>query len=297
LVIQGISILILNFKIKPYLGIFLTIAGLYFLESSLSKHRKLFDNQSVFLKIFGWDRSSIKYFVHFGFTLIIFELIAIRYFFNNYLGDTDIFGLSLGLFWILYPYIPGKYSNERDFLFLFLNTLYFIMVIPAIFELTPFASDNYFEAKDNWIEKFITRPLVHIFQLMGYYSFAEGNKIFYVNNSSNLLQSVHIAPMCSGIYSIKVFISAFGSYLVVFNNKLDSTILSLTLLGLAMSYISNIIRLVMVILAGHYYGPEALYWTHQNLGWLLFTLWMFLFWAIFDYINRYYYNQNNISEM
>ena len=33
-----------------------------------------------------------------------------------------------------------------------------------------------------------------------------------------------------------------------------------------MSYASNLLRLVMVILAGHYYGSDALYWTHQNLG-------------------------------
>ncbi|MFL2939838.1 MAG: exosortase/archaeosortase family protein [Candidatus Poseidoniales archaeon] len=149
-------------------------------------------------------------------------------------------------------------------------------------EITPLANDNYFEAKENWIEKFITLPLVSILQFLGYYCFADGNKVYYTNISLENLQSVYIAPMCSGIYSIQVFFSAFGSYLLVFQKKIGRDILPIFLLGLLMSYISNLLRLVMVILAGHYYGSDALYWTHQNLGWILFTTWMFIFWIIFE---------------
>ena len=254
LIVQGISILILNFKIKPYLGVFIAIMGFYLLESSLSQYRKDIHIKSVFSKIFGWSDSFLNYFVYVGFSLIILEIISIRFFFNNYLGDTDMFGLVLGVIWIVYPYIPNEYSRERDFIFLFLNTFFIIIIIPALLEITPLANDNYFEAKENWIEKFVTLPLVSILQFLGYYSFADGNKVYYTNISLDNLQSVYIAPMCSGIYSIQVFFSAFGSYLLVFQKKIGRDILPIFLLGLLMSYTSNLLRLVMVILAGHYYG-------------------------------------------
>ena len=152
LTVQGLLlILILDFKIKPYLGVFIAIMGLYLLESSLSKHRNSIQNKSVFSKIFGWSDSFLNYFVYVGFTLIILEIIAIRLLFNNYLGDTDLFGLVLGAIWIAYPYVPNEYSRERDFIFLFWNAFFVIIIIPALLEMTPLANDSYFETKEDWI--------------------------------------------------------------------------------------------------------------------------------------------------
>jgi len=288
LITQGLSILILNFKIKAYLGIFLFVSGFYFHQSILSgqsNKETLENSQSIFIKIFRCDPSLIKYFSYVGVALIVTELITIRYLFNGYLGDIDILGLVVGFFWIIYVYISPTYSNERDFLFLFLNFLYFILAIPALLESTSLATDSYFAAKSNWIEELITKPLVSILQLLGYYSFAEGNKVYYVSQESQTLHSVWIAPMCSGIYSIQVFVSALMSYLLVINGRLDYEALFLTLLGIIISYMANLSRLVIVILAGHYYGGSALYWTHKNLGWIIFTFWMLLFWWFLNLVS------------
>ena len=282
LIIQGLSIIILNFKIKPYLGIVLFFSGFYLLESSLSEYRntkKIEAGQSIFVKIFGWDPSLIKYFGYIGAILILIQLISIRYFFNHYLGDIDIWLILVGFLWIIYVYIPPIYSNERDFLFLFINFLYFILITTGLI----FSGD--FEAKSSWIEIMITKPLVAILQFLGYYVFADANKVYYVSQDSPSLHSVWIAPMCSGIYSIQVFVAALISYLLIFKKRIDLETLILALLGIVVSYIANLLRLVVIILAGHYYGGEALYWTHQNLGWIIFTVWMFLFWSILNLIS------------
>ena len=39
----------------------------------------------------------------------------------------------------------------------------------------------------------------------------------------------------------------------------------------------------IIVVVGHYYGAEALEWVHVNLGWLIFTLFLLIFWsAIID---------------
>ena len=53
-------------------------------------------------------------------------------------------------------------------------------------------------------------------------------------------------------------------------------------LGLIISYMANILRMAMIILAGHYWGMDALEFVHSYLGWLLFTGWMLLFWLVFE---------------
>ena len=41
---------------------------------------------------------------------------------------------------------------------------------------------------------------------------------------------------------------------------------------------SNILRMYIVILSGHYYGLDTMLFVHNNAGWILFTFWLFLFW-------------------
>ena len=58
---------------------------------------------------------------------------------------------------------------------------------------------------------------------------------------------------------------------------------SLLIIGLFASYIANIFRMVVIILAGHYGGKDALYWTHTNAGWIIFIFWIILFWKFINY--------------
>ena len=97
------------------------------------------------------------------------------------------------------------------------------------------------------------------------------------------MQQVSVAKACSGITSVIVFVSLFLSYLWVTNIRFGYSVWALLFIGLTLSYIANILRMAIIILAGHYWGMDALEFVHSYLGWLLFTGWMLLFWLIFEY--------------
>ena len=281
LIFQGASIIILSLKIKIYLGIVMFLFGVYLLDQSLNKERSTFRGKGIeplVLKLLNLNSDFVKYFKYIGFLIIIAISFSILFLFNKRLGDRDILGLFLGILWIFYEYVPRKYRYEREFFFLFINILFLFLVFPSIFFFF-FPFESY-----DLIEISVTQPLSNLLSRLGYYVFSEGNQLFYVNNNTNQLTSVLIAPMCTGIYSIKVSISAIISYVLVVNRKLNYEVSVVVILGILTSYLSNILRLTMIILAGHYYGGDALYWSHQNLGWVIFTIWMAAFWYLLSWI-------------
>ena len=54
-------------------------------------------------------------------------------------------------------------------------------------------------------------------------------------------------------------------------------------IGIMLSYVANIFRMSLIIVVGHYYGYEALEFTHANLGWI-FHFWIFIFWKLLEYL-------------
>ena len=65
--------------------------------------------------------------------------------------------------------------------------------------------------------------------------------------------------------------------LLEYDGKFDKIAVYLFLLGICFAYFANLIRMILIIIVGHYYGIEALIFVHNNLGWLIFTLWIFIF--------------------
>ena len=68
---------------------------------------------------------------------------------------------------------------------------------------------------------------------------------------------------------------------LVLNKNTGKEMYWLIFLGILMSYIANLIRMTIIVIVGHYYGIESLLWTHENIGWIIFTIWMIIFWQIF----------------
>ncbi len=50
----------------------------------------------------------------------------------------------------------------------------------------------------------------------------------------------------------------------------DRTTVRIPALGIARTYLANIIRMAIIVIVGYYYGMDALLWTHANMGWLIF---------------------------
>ena len=62
--------------------------------------------------------------------------------------------------------------------------------------------------------------------------------------------SVLITEMCSGVYSIYIFTSAFAAYVLTEYKKWDNKINILLLFGLLTAYIANLLRMYLIILVG-----------------------------------------------
>lgn len=208
----------------------------------------------------------------------IFILLIFIYSFNfsnRYLGHFELLLLLNFTFWILYNYIPTNFSWERDFTFLFLNMIILIVVLPGIIFLIIDGASFYNE--DKLIEIFLTRPLFNIFSITGILSTYHGNTISFIASDGNI-QKVLIAAQCSGIFSVQIFLSAFIAFVLMEFSLKETSTLFLLVIGVFLSYIANLLRMLIIVLVGYFYGMEALLVTHAYAGWLIFSLWMLIFW-------------------
>jgi len=92
--------------------------------------------------------------------------------------------------------------------------------------------------------------------------------------------TVSIGYACSGIESISVFASAVIAYFISLNNKDIKKMLKYILIGGAALYIMNILRVIILILTGYYYGVDSMMFVHEHLGWILFVAGMSIFWYL-----------------
>ena len=67
--------------------------------------------------------------------------------------------------------------------------------------------------------------------------------------------------------------------------RFDQKVAILLGLGILTSYVANLLRMSIIILVGSHYGTDALLWTHENLGELIFLAWIAVFWSfMFNYL-------------
>ena len=50
--------------------------------------------------------------------------------------------------------------------------------------------------------------------------------------------------------------------------------------GIAGTFIANVMRVILLFLTGLYFGRDALFAVHTHLGWILFFIWISIFWVL-----------------
>ena len=272
LILEGSSIILLPSKLPSYIGFLLLLSGII----GLLRLEYSIDSQKLFLKI------PIDFFPFTGLLIITLGLIANFFVFSPHIGQFDYIIFMCGLCWILYKYIPDEFGNERDYTFLFLNLVSILFIILGLF--VKYASDiEGFLGWDNneiLVNSLLARPLANFLTILGYEIVVDRDTIIYFDTTIGTTQRVWIAAECSGIYSVLVFLAGFTAFLFTSEKGLSFNSFLLMILGIITAYLANIIRMATVILAGHYWGGDALLWTHYNAGWVIFTFWVFVFWWI-----------------
>ena len=103
-------------------------------------------------------------------------------------------------------------------------------------------------------------------------------------NTANIINfsgySVTIGVPCSGVESMTVFFSAAIAYFISIKERNVRKICLYTIVGGVAIFLMNIPRIMAIVLAGYYYGNEAMRIVHYNIGWIMFALAVVVFWYL-----------------
>lgn len=291
--IEGISIALLISAVPRLFGFLLMVVGGFFLYRLLeNKPEELSEHESLatgLLRKISVNGKLVRYFPAFGLALIVVDIIANFVYFNGRLGSNDLVVICMGLVYVSYKYIPERYDQEREFIFIFINILTILLVIPiTIYNLltgnsTTEGGESLAESKA--VSFFLAQPLDSFLSILGYEVQAIGGTLYYQDSTTDGSASVSIAQGCSGIYSAVIFISAFLAWVVTEYQVFDRLVALLLILGILTAYLANLLRMSIIVLVGHYRGPADLEWAHANVGWMIFLVWIGLFWwLIFNFL-------------
>jgi len=280
---------------------FIILTGFMLLHTLVHQKR---DDRGIFLdnsfiRYFTFDGTILHYSVFFGILIAFVTFLTEYLFFDGkglYEGDRDIpsvnsnmsICLLISSCWITYNSVPQKYNYERDFIFLFAHSLFIFFVLPSL--LIGFYTDSLGLKSSTIFEEFVVynflgKPLASLLSLLGQTVWAQGISIYYVDSTTGLTTAVIITTGCSGLNSVLIFLCAYVTFILCMVKKpsIYNTLIFL-LLGLYIAYLANLLRMAIVVLAGHYWGTDALEFTHANIGWLIFTLWFGSFMLLIDRI-------------
>lgn len=190
-----------------------------------------------------------------------------------------LFSLSL----MLYHSAPSKLHEQRDFLVLYLMFLTIVFAgLWKLYTLTTGESYGRITAYSEYY--FITIPVVSIVNLFG----MDANAVLNLSGVglSNIIEywyegrlvRLGIGTGCSGLYSAGLFFSAFLAFVLVKYQTVNVRILAALGIGLAVTWFSNILRMVVTVLVGSEFGAPALATFHMYFGIIIFICFVLVFW-------------------
>ena len=210
-------------------------------------------------------------------------------YYNRILSDTGTILVVLAIILIVLDFLElevrKKYAFEVDFTLFFAINLSLILGFYSFLALLEinYGSKTNFLSNERQVEYLLSIPLAKILNLIGIDSWTDGRLLYFPDLRSGVITAVDITRGCSGIYSIFIFLSCYISYVLTRLKNINSQIIIFGLIAILLSYFANLIRMSIIVIVGHYYGVDALIWTHKNIGWVIFSLWFLFFWYIFSY--------------
>ncbi len=198
----------------------------------------------------------------------------------------DQAAILLGAVMIGYPFVPGRYRRECDFVLLFALGLALILVVPLVL-LRLFAGDVSVDAYSAAALAPQTSAILNVLGVPSRIVFVppEAAPGLQFTTAAGLPVTVFITSACSGIYSFAIFSAAFAAYVLAEQRQLTKRVGLFFILGIAFAYVANVMRMVIIILIGYHYdtqgtGTQALLFAHSNAGWIIFLGWVALFWTL-----------------
>jgi exosortase/archaeosortase family protein len=245
-----------------------------------------------------------------GLLIIVADLVLNFFIQKSEIGGNDLITIFFGTILIFYnppewmaigPYkaswIRKKFPREMDFIVIFLGLLILILVIPMYADAlwtghTQGSQPGEMYLDDDIVYVLLTAPLSGILSVLGIANTATG-AILSFEMADGGTGLIGIAATCAGIYSFGIFLSAFIAFVLSEYSRFTRRIGVLLVVGSVLTYLANLLRMTLIVLAGYYNGignidnpaPFTLLWTHEYAGEIIFISWVAVFWWIaFKYL-------------
>jgi archaeosortase C (PEF-CTERM variant) len=193
-------------------------------------------------------------------------------------GDLDTLSMIFGFMLMTYPFLVRKFKIEASFSLLFIALVVVFLVVPQA--ITSASSNGATSSIGNWyVHYMLAAPFAGVLNLAGIEASSSGNFVTLEFRDGSV-QTLGISAYCAGLYSFSIFLAAFFSFVLVFERLPAKTLTLVLTLGLAIAYMGNLFRMVVIGVVGYYRGMDALLWTHENIGWIIFLSWSAVFWYI-----------------
>jgi archaeosortase C (PEF-CTERM variant) len=204
-------------------------------------------------------------------------------------GTQDSIVLLLGGMLLAYPYIPPRWTRERDFAFLFLLVLNLLLTVPLL--VLRALSLDFERSVDVYSWAVLGPPVEFLLNALGVPTrlFAMPGEtapaLRFAPLASGVPIVVLITAACSGIYSFGIFSSAFSAFVTTETRRVDGRVLAMLGFGIAAAYVANLLRIVAIVLIGYYAETtqtalQDMLVAESNLGWIVFLAWISLFWLL-----------------
>lgn len=124
----------------------------------------------------------------------------------------------------------------------------------------------------------VANTVTAITSILGLPVVSEGLVLHFTSATGDVI-STTVSAACAGYATIGVFIALFTLMMMDIRLPLRKA-WWVFLFGLAGTWLQNIIRIVISVAAGYYWGSDALEAMHYNISYVIFPLW----YALFAYI-------------
>ncbi len=114
-----------------------------------------------------------------------------------------------------------------------------------------------------------TIPAVFILQSTGFSLHMDSLVTFHAYGVDDIYYKIDLG--CFGFYSMILILSTVLAYRLTMPLKNHHSLLKITVILFAASYISNLLRILGLVSIGYYYGLDTMLTFHTFLGWALFA--------------------------
>jgi len=183
---------------------------------------------------------------------------------------------ALGVVLLVYNFVPADFGRERDFSLILIFLYSVTMVLPmGLYRL----ATGTVELPGGFVYWMLGVPVAALVRLTGAWASAHGIFIDF-QMTTGQMGSLGISTGCAGLDSLFLFISGFIAFMLVENARLDRRIGSALVVGILTAYFANLLRMVIIVEAGVYWGHDAMMAVHENAGTLIFLGWIAVFWYL-----------------